>query len=156
MPGRWDAAGFADLISKILNTTGMKNVHLARLAGVHATTVGRWLRGETRPDPDTVRKLMDSLERGHPEADELTARLYDAAGYGLTDPEPMPDIVRDNWRDETVRSIWASGAKRDVRIGMITMYLKDQQQSALSRVPLSLVRNQPQRGPLRRISLGVS
>ena len=120
---RWDAAGFADLIGKIRDTAGLKDSHLAMLAGVHPTTIGRWKRGLMRPDADAVRKLMDGLSRRYPGTAPLAAGLYDAAGYGVTTLEPLPDVVAANWDDETVRAIWAADVPQDARIGMIATLL---------------------------------
>jgi transcriptional regulator with XRE-family HTH domain len=123
MPERWDAAGFTDLIGKIRESAGLKDSHLAKLAGVDPSTISRWRRGQTRPDADAVRKLMDGLARRHPETAQLTAGLYDAAGYGVVNLEPLPDLVADNWDDETVRVIWAADVPQDARIGMIVTLL---------------------------------
>jgi transcriptional regulator with XRE-family HTH domain len=126
MPERWDAAGFADLIGKIRDTAGLRDSHLAKLAGVHPTTIGRWRHGQMRPDADAVRKLMDGLTRRYPESAPLAAGLYDAAGYGVTVLPPMPSLVADNWDDETVRVVWAADVPEDARLGMIVMYLDAQ------------------------------
>lgn len=52
-----------------LDTQGRSQLELARLAGVDAANVSRWLRGQSKPDREAISKLTNILPRN--EAAEL-------------------------------------------------------------------------------------
>lgn len=52
-----------------LDTQGRSQVDLARLAGVDAANVSRWLRGQSKPDREAVSRLAEILPQ--PEAAQL-------------------------------------------------------------------------------------
>ncbi len=72
---------------------------LARALGMEVTTIGRWERGETSPQPPSRPKLADALEISLEELDHMLAEgqpvetvvASDAAGEPADDPEP--DLV---------------------------------------------------------------
>lgn len=44
-----------------LNSAGRSQLELARLAGVDAGNVSRWIRGQSKPDRDAIAKLTEIL-----------------------------------------------------------------------------------------------
>lgn len=73
---------------------------LAQALGVELTTVGRWERGETSPQPWSRRKLADALAVSLEELDRLLtegqpAKEAKAVGTPDTSDEPAGDLERD-------------------------------------------------------------
>lgn len=68
---------------------------LARIVGVEPTTVGRWERGETSPQPWTRPKLADALSVSLEDLDPLLAEGQPAevGGTSTETDEPVDDIV---------------------------------------------------------------
>ncbi len=45
-------------------------------------------------------------------------------------PADAPEVVRDNWQHEAVRVVWTTALPEDVRLGMISYYLRPGEESA--------------------------
>lgn len=67
---------------------------LAQAIGVEPTTVGRWERGETSPQPWLRRKLADALAMSLEELDRMLAEGHPAKAADTPD-EPVDDPERD-------------------------------------------------------------
>jgi DNA-binding XRE family transcriptional regulator len=68
---------------------------LAQALGVELTTVGRWERGETSPQPWARRKLADALAVSLEELDRLLSEGQPTKAVGTPDPpdDPEHDLV---------------------------------------------------------------
>lgn len=125
---RMDGRRLAELTRYILEDTGLSQRGLARLAGVSESQVSRWLHGDTQPKYETVQALATALARDYPGLAGVVPDLFAAAGYEGANlpPDPRPDIVRENWHDERVRTIWNTpGMPIRARLGIIEHYLAE-------------------------------
>ncbi len=66
-------------------TPPIDRVELSRRSGVDTATIGRWIRGETRPSTDRLRLIAPVLAVDY-------GALLTLAGYGAPS-EPAPTIV---------------------------------------------------------------
>jgi hypothetical protein len=97
---------------------------MARRADVDATRITRWKTGENRPAYDNVVQLVNGVTRDHPEIADLGPELFRAAGYAPELPtDDRPQIVKDNWDNDNVRTLWGLGVPEPQRLSMIKSIL---------------------------------
>lgn len=65
-----------------MSQAGLRPTDLVELSGIAQSTASRWIAGQTQPNYDALRKLVDNLTRRHPELGDLPTKLLADAGYG--------------------------------------------------------------------------
>jgi transcriptional regulator with XRE-family HTH domain len=134
MHGSWDKEQFRDLLDKILDRTGLTHQAIAALGGFSPSRISRWRSGENRPDYDTIRALVAGLLADYPEAASIAPALFEAAGYAApVIRDPRPEVVRDNWEDENVRSLWRLNVVEDQKVSLVEEYLKGREAERAAR-----------------------
>jgi transcriptional regulator with XRE-family HTH domain len=89
MHEEWSKARVIDALAA-LEAAGMGRRKLSEMAGVDHSTIGRWARGQVKPDYPGVRRLAIGIWRTHP---ELARELVEASGWPWQEPpeaEPEP------------------------------------------------------------------
>jgi transcriptional regulator with XRE-family HTH domain len=128
-----DKTRVARVLREISDESGLSQEGIGALAGVNRSTVNRWMNEHSRPEFDQLRLLSGGIAREHPELVSLAAELLEAAGYDGASvvPDTRPQVVRDNWDQETVRHLWQNDAfPEDTRTRMIEFFLALARESA--------------------------
>lgn len=92
------AAGFGEYFEALLKASEFANrAELAAASGVDPGTLGRWIRGETRPTLDKLSLVAPHL-KVRPGDLAVAAGLATMEKLGMVGPPPappLPDIVRE-------------------------------------------------------------
>jgi transcriptional regulator with XRE-family HTH domain len=125
MHSPWDAVRLRDLIGSIMRKTGLSQRGLARLGGFSESQIGRWLKGETQPQYDTIRRLAEGIIREYPALGDMVPDLFSAAGYNSASVggDPRPEVVREHWDDKNVRTLWGLSVSVDQRLALIEAFI---------------------------------
>lgn len=121
----WDPARFRDLLDQVIERTGLTQRAIGERGGFDASRISRWRSGQNRPDYDSIVQLVTGLIRDYPEVADSASGLFEAAGYGpgVAITDPRPDVVRANWADQNVRTMWGLSVTEDQRLSLIEAYL---------------------------------
>lgn len=130
----WDKARFDELLEQVMQQAASSYEDLARRSGINSSTFSRWRASKVAPDFDTVLKLARWIHAEHPDLSGAASGLIRAAGFGTVDlaegAEPLPPLVRENWHDENVRTLWNLRVGLDQRLSLIEAYLEDKAEPA--------------------------
>lgn len=80
-----------------LDAAGSSQLELARLAGVDAANVSRWIRGQSKPDRQAIAKLAETLPQ-HEAAELVCAWLRDQMpkyAQQLVEVRPIPTSAQE-------------------------------------------------------------
>ena len=70
------------LAQKILARCGLSRAQLARDTGINESTIWAWVKGKRAPEPESLLKLAEGLERRSGELTKLADQLRKEAAAG--------------------------------------------------------------------------